>query len=107
MFDNHCIGDGDKKDADDKDYVEDHLGQDSKNSKAILLDILLDYTIYDRIRQSNIIISYCATLLTAVSKSPYFWLKWTKWISEAKACNNADNNVVEDVCGVEKGWHGA
>ena len=46
MLNNHCIGDGDKEDTDDKDYDEDHLGQDSKNSKAILLDILLDNTIY-------------------------------------------------------------
>ena len=45
MLNNHCIGDGDKEDADDKDNVEDHLGEDSKNSKPILLDILLDYTI--------------------------------------------------------------
>ena len=39
MLNNHRIGDG------EKDYVEDHLGQYSKNSQSILLGIMLDYTI--------------------------------------------------------------
>ena len=58
MLNKHCICDGDKEDADDKDYVEDHLGEDSKNSKPIILDVMLD-----QIRHSNI---YNHFLLNAI-----------------------------------------